>query len=74
MEHHNCPGYVKKYEDWTEDRHQRWLEHCEAIRQAKRNGTFYDENESGDYCEGEDNDWVECEDDQWEDDGDPMWE
>jgi hypothetical protein len=46
----------------------------EAIREAKRNGTFFSEDESGDYCEGEDDDWVECEDDDCEDDGDPMWE
>jgi hypothetical protein len=75
--HHTCPGYIKKYEDWTEERHQRWLEHVEHIREAKRNGLFFDECsedepeedwDEGDYCEGGDDGW-EC-----QDDGDPMWE
>jgi len=42
------------------------------FREAKANGTFYDEGNEDepeeDYCEGDD-DGYEC-----EDDGDPMWE
>lgn len=66
MEHHVCEGYVPQYETWTEERHQRWLEHCEA----KRNGTFFseDEDDLSGYEDEPEEDWCD------EDDGDPMWE
>lgn len=71
---HECEGFKPMFEEHDEEWHERMETRREAIREAMRNGTFYDENESGDYCEGEDDDWVECEDDDCEDDGDPMWE
>ena len=74
MEHHNCPGFTPMFIEHDGAWKERMEERREHIREAMRNGTFYDENESGDYCEGEDEDWVECEDDDCEDDGDPMWE
>ena len=74
MEHHNCPGFTPMFVEHDDAWKERMEERREHIREAKRNGTFYDENESGDYCEGEDADWVECEDDDCEDDGDPMSE
>ncbi len=74
-EHHVCPGFQPMFPTTDpEERGAKWEARREAIREAKRNGTFYDENESGDYCEGENDDWVECEDDDCDDDGDPMWE
>jgi hypothetical protein len=65
-----------KWERLQETREERWEARREMIREAKLNGTFYDENESGDYCEGEDDDDWDCYDDPFEceDDGDPMWE
>ena len=74
-EHHVCPGFQPMFPTTDpEECSANWEARREMIREAKRNGTFYDENESGDYCEGEDDDWVECEDDDCEDDGDPIWE
>jgi len=71
---HECEGFKPMFVEHDEAWHERMEARREAIREAKCDGTFYDENESGDYCEGEDDDWVECEDDDCEDDGDPMWE
>jgi hypothetical protein len=85
---HVCEGYKpqfvdadvveERYEARRAERHERWEAQREAIREAKANGTFYDECEDdlsgyedydeGDYCEGDDDGW-EC-----EDDGDPMWD
>ncbi len=73
-EHHTCEGFKPMFVEHDEAWRERSEARREMIREAKRNGTFYDENESGDYCEGEDDDWVGCEDDDCEDDGDPMWE
>ena len=70
MENHKCPGFTPKYETWSEERHQRWLERVEMIRDAKRNGMFFseDEDDLSGYEDEPENDWCD------EDDGDPMWE
>ena len=70
MENHKCEGFKPKYPEYTEERHRRWEEQREMIREAKRNGTFYSEDEddlSGYEDEPEED---SCD----EDDGDPMWE
>ncbi len=84
MEHHVCEGFKPMYVERTPEERQeleeqrrerqreRWEEQREMIREAKRNGLFYDEGNEDepeeDYCEGDDDGW-EC-----EDDGDSMWD
>jgi hypothetical protein len=78
QEHHVCPGFQPMFPTTDpEERRAKWEEQREMIREAKRNGLFFDECsedepeedwDEGDYCEGDDDGW-EC-----EDDGDPMWE
>lgn len=69
-ENHVCEGFKPKYEELTEERHQRWEARREAIREAKRNGTFFseDEDDLSGYEDEPEEDWCD------EDDGDPMWE
>jgi len=69
---HVCEGYKPMYVEHDEAWKERWEAQRDAIREAKRNGTFYPEEDGdydeGDYCEGDD-DGYEC-----EDDGDPFWD
>jgi hypothetical protein len=77
---HVCEGYKPQFVDAEvieeriqarqAERRERWEAQREAIREAKRNGLFFDEGNEDepeyDYCEGDDDGW-EC-----EDYGDPM--
>jgi hypothetical protein len=78
---HVCEGYRPMYEDpekvkarWeakANERRERREQEVEDIREAKRNGTFYDEGSEDDLSGYEDEperDWCD------EDDGDPMWD
>jgi len=70
-ENHKCEGFKPKYVEHDEEWHERWEARRQAIREAKRNGTFFSEDED-DLSGYED----EPEEDESyvEDDGDPMWE
>jgi hypothetical protein len=68
MENHKCEGFKPKYPEYTEERHRRWEEQREMIREAKRNGTFYSEDDLSGYEDEPEEDWCD------EDEGDPMWE
>jgi hypothetical protein len=65
---HECSGFKPMFVEHDEAWHERMEAQREAIREAKRNGRFFSEDEDepeDDYCE---------EDDDCEDDGDPMWD
>jgi len=70
MEHHVCPGFTPLYVEHDEEWHDRMEARREMIREAKRNGTFYseDEDDLSGYEDEPEEDWCD------EDDGDPMWE
>ena len=69
-ENHVCPGFEPQYDEWTQERQDRWDARVAAIREAKEAGVFFEENEDyiePDYCEGEGDDYVEddyCEGDE----------
>ena len=69
-ENHVCEGFKPKYVEHDEAWHERWEERREMIREAKRNGTFFseDEDDLSGYEDEPEEDWCD------EDDGDPMWE
>jgi hypothetical protein len=70
QEHHDCPGFTPKYPEHDEEWHERMEARQEAIREAKRNGLFFseDEDDLSGYEDEPEEDWCD------EDDGDPMWE
>jgi|ERR1035437_460871 hypothetical protein len=64
-ENHVCDGFKPKYEEWTEERSERWEERRAAIREAKANGMHFED----DWCDeddGPEDDWCD-EDDYCED-------
>jgi hypothetical protein len=69
--HHECEGFKPMFPENDQEWHDRMEAQREAIREAKRNGLFFSEDEddlSGNEDEPE-------EDESYEDcDGDPMWE
>ena len=67
---HECEGFKPKYVEHDEAWHERTEARREAIREAKRNGTFFseDEDDLSGYEDEPEEDWCD------EDDGDPMWE
>ena len=69
-EHHVCEGFRPKYVEHDEEWHERMEQRREMIREAKRNGTFFseDEDDLSGYEDEPEEDWCD------EDDGDPMWE
>jgi hypothetical protein len=64
MEHHNCPGFTPMFVEHDDA----WKERMEARREAKRNGTFFSDDEDEPEEDEPEEDWCD------EDDGDPMWE
>jgi hypothetical protein len=68
---HVCEGYKPMYVEHDQDWKDRWEAQREMIREAKRNGTFYDECAED---EPEEDDWEGDEDGRDCEDGDPMWE
>jgi len=70
MEHHVCEGFKPKFVEHDEAWRERWEARREMIREAKRNGTFFseDEDDLSGYEDEPEEDWCD------EDDGDPMWE
>jgi hypothetical protein len=70
-EHHVCPGFQPMFPTTDpEERRAQWEARREMIREAKRNGTFFseDEDDLSGYEDEPEEDWCD------EDDGDPMWE
>jgi hypothetical protein len=69
-ENHVCEGFKPKYPERDEAWHERWEAQREAIREAKRNGLFFseDEDDLSGYEDEPEEDWCD------EDGGDPMWE
>jgi hypothetical protein len=70
-EHHVCPGFQPMFPTADpEERRAKWEARREMIREAKRNGTFFseDEDDLSGYEDEPEEDWCD------EDDGDPMWE
>lgn len=69
-ENHKCEGFKPKYVEHDEEWHDRMEARREAIREAKRNGLFFseDEDDLSGYEDEPEEDWCD------EDDGDPMWE
>ena len=70
-EHHVCPGFQPMFPSTDpEERRAKWEARLEMIREAKRNGTFFseDEDDLSGYEDEPEEDWCD------EDDGDPMWE
>src|SRR5437899_668544 len=70
MENHVCEGFKPKYVEHDEAWHERWEARREMIREVKRNGTFFseDEDDLSGYEDEPEEDWCD------EDDGDPMWD
>lgn len=46
-ENHQCEGFKPKYEEWTEERAERWEERRATIREAKANGMHFED----DWCD-----------------------
>jgi hypothetical protein len=69
-ENHKCEGFKPKFVEHDQDWLDRMEERREMIREAKRNGTFFseDEDDLSGYEDEPEEDWCD------EDDGDPMWE
>lgn len=70
-EHHVCPGFQPMFPTTDpEERRAKWEARREMIREAKRNGMFFseDEDDLSGYEDEPEEDWCD------EDDGDPMWE
>ena len=72
---HECPGFKPMFEEHDQEWHDRMEARREAIREARKNGLFFSEDED----EPEEDDLSGYEDEpeeDWcdEDDGDPMWE
>jgi hypothetical protein len=69
-EAHECPGFSPMYQEHDQAWQDRWEARREMIREAKRNGTFFseDEDDLSGYEDEPEEDWCD------EDDGDPMWE
>jgi len=69
--HHVCPGFQPMFPTTDpEERRAKREARREMIREAKRNGTFFSEDEDDlyGYEDEPEEDWCD------EDDGDPMWE
>jgi hypothetical protein len=68
---HQCEGFKPMFPTADpEERRAKWEARREMIREAKRNGTFFseDEDDLSGYEDEPEDDWCD------EDDGDPMWE
>jgi hypothetical protein len=67
---HVCEGFKPQFVEHDEAWHERMEARREAIREAKRNGTFFseDEDDLSGYEDEPEEDWCD------QDDGDPMWE
>jgi hypothetical protein len=70
QENHVCDGFKPKYIEHDAEWHERMEARREMIREAKRNGLFFseDEDDLSGYEDEPEEDWCD------EDDGDPMWE
>ena len=67
---HECEGFKPMFPEHDQSWHDRMEAQREAIREAKRNGLFFseDEDDLSGYEDEPEEDWCD------EDDGDPMWE
>jgi len=67
---HECEGFKPMFVEHDQEWHDRMEAQREAIREAKRNGLFFseDEDDLSGYEDEPEEDWCD------EDDGDPMWE